>query len=106
MTNRPYFQHFPKVLLYTCKKCFTLVKKFLYTCKILLSQESSIMIVARDKIDEALLKHKGNISAAARELHVSRPTLYANMKRYGITVVKKVAAEDANKPVNLFGDIR
>ncbi len=35
-------------------------------------------------IREAVQRFKGNISAAAKALGVSRPTLYAKMKKYGL----------------------
>jgi len=40
--------------------------------------------VERDMIQKALLKHEGNISHAAAELDVSRPTLYELMQKLGI----------------------
>ena len=38
----------------------------------------------RDMVQKALLKHSGNISHAAAELGVSRPTLYELMHKLGI----------------------
>ena len=35
-------------------------------------------------IREAVQRFNGNISAAAKALGVSRPTLYAKMKKYGL----------------------
>jgi DNA-binding NtrC family response regulator len=35
-------------------------------------------------VREAVLRSNGNISAAAKMLGVSRPTLYAKMKKYGL----------------------
>ena len=35
-------------------------------------------------VREAVLRCNGNISAAAKSLGISRPTLYAKMKRYGL----------------------
>ena len=38
-----------------------------------------------DPLEEALRQHRWNISAVARELGLSRPTIYRRMKRLGIT---------------------
>ena len=35
-------------------------------------------------VREAVLRCNGNISAAAKALGISRPTLYAKMKKYGL----------------------
>ena len=35
-------------------------------------------------VRDAILRSNGNISAAAKALGVSRPTLYAKMKKYGL----------------------
>ena len=35
-------------------------------------------------VREAVLRYNGNISAAAKSLGISRPTLYAKMKKYGL----------------------
>ena len=35
-------------------------------------------------VREAVLRCNGNISAAAKSLGISRPTLYAKMKKYGL----------------------
>ena len=35
-------------------------------------------------VREAVLRSNGNISAAAKMLGISRPTLYAKMKKYGL----------------------
>ena len=35
-------------------------------------------------VREAVLRSNGNISAAAKALGISRPTLYAKMKKYGL----------------------
>ena len=43
--------------------------------------------VCPQKAEELLVllrRHQGNISEVARELGVSRPTIYRNMKKYGI----------------------
>jgi two-component system NtrC family response regulator len=40
--------------------------------------------VERDMVQKALLKHAGNISHAAAELGISRPTLYQLMDKLGI----------------------
>ena len=38
----------------------------------------------RERIESALKEHKGNMSHAAKELGMSRPTLYKRVKEYGI----------------------
>ena len=38
----------------------------------------------RERIEAALKEHKGNMSHAAKELGMSRPTLYKRVKEYGI----------------------
>ena len=35
-------------------------------------------------VREAVMRSNGNISAAAKMLGISRPTLYAKMKKYGL----------------------
>ena len=35
-------------------------------------------------VREAVQRYNGNISAAAKALGISRPTLYAKMKKYGL----------------------
>jgi len=39
-----------------------------------------------DIVQQALMQHNGNVSKAARELQVSRPTLHELLKKYGLTV--------------------
>jgi two-component system NtrC family response regulator len=41
--------------------------------------------VEREMIDEALRRHRGQITAAAQELGISRPALYELMEKLGIT---------------------
>jgi transcriptional regulator of acetoin/glycerol metabolism len=38
----------------------------------------------RKAISEALEKHKGNLSKAAKDLGIARSTLYRNIARFGI----------------------
>ena len=40
--------------------------------------------VEESKVREAMERCNGNISAAAKLLGVSRPTLYAKLKKYGL----------------------
>ena len=40
--------------------------------------------VERERVQDALQRHKGKITAAALELGVSRPTLYELMDKLGI----------------------
>ena len=42
------------------------------------------MVDEEAQVREALERSNGNISAAAKMLGVSRPTLYAKMKKYGL----------------------
>ena len=55
------------------------------------SQRAGVTGLSREA--EALLdllrRHQGNISEVARELGVSRPTIYRNMKKYGINLAGK-----------------
>ena len=41
-------------------------------------------VLDESKVREAVERCNGNISAAAKMLGVSRPTLYAKMKKYGL----------------------
>jgi transcriptional regulator of acetoin/glycerol metabolism len=49
------------------------------------------MNLSPENIRAALTLTEGNVSAAARTLGVSRPTLYKWMKRHGI-IIQRVAA--------------
>ena len=49
-----------------------------------------------DLLVQALTLHQGNLSRAARELGVSRPTLYRLLKKYGL--FKKFAGKDSDQP--------
>ena len=40
--------------------------------------------VERELVQRALARHKGNISQAAQQLGISRPTLYELMEKLGI----------------------
>ena len=50
----------------------------------LMSLKEAREAVERDLIQKALRKHSGNISHAAAELDISRPTLYELMGKLGI----------------------
>ena len=45
---------------------------------------NSTTIANQEQIEETLRRHKGNMSHAAKELGMSRPTLYKRVKEYGI----------------------
>jgi len=45
---------------------------------------SSLFDIEKDAIIKALEKCRGNVSLAARILDISRTTLYAKMREYGI----------------------
>ncbi len=46
--------------------------------------ELNLEVIAKEAISRALKKNRGNLSEAARELGISRPTLYKKFKKYGI----------------------
>ena len=49
------------------------------------SLKASVEVCERTCIEEALRRHRGNATRTARALGISRETLYAKMRRYGIT---------------------
>ncbi len=50
----------------------------------------AVAVLERYLIAESLKRHGGNVTRAAQELGISRPSLYAKCKAYGITVSKAV----------------
>jgi two-component system NtrC family response regulator len=46
--------------------------------------------VEKIHIEEALARHGGNISRVAREIGVSRPTLYAFIKKYDLESTRPI----------------
>lgn len=48
--------------------------------------------IERRMISDALRRHSGNVTKTANELGISRPSLYAKCKTYGITVTKAVGS--------------
>lgn len=49
-------------------------------------KEKSLKAIEREGIIQALRRHQGNISAAAEELGITRPTLYSKMKLHGMNL--------------------
>ncbi|MFQ3581321.1 sigma 54-interacting transcriptional regulator [Chloracidobacterium validum] len=50
----------------------------------------AVALLERYLIAESLKRHGGNVTRAAQELGISRPSLYAKCKTYGITISKAV----------------
>ncbi len=50
----------------------------------------AVALLERHLISESLKRHAGNVTRAAQELGISRPSLYAKCKAYGITISKAV----------------
>lgn len=46
-------------------------------------------IEEKEILEQMIVKHKGNLSAVARELNISRPTLYKKIKKYNISVIRQ-----------------
>jgi len=44
----------------------------------------NLIVIERETINTALLKHKGNLSSAAKELGLGRTTLYRKIEKYGL----------------------
>ncbi len=49
-----------------------------------LSKEDNLYELEKNKIEEVIERHSGNISRAAAELGIGRNTLYRKMKKYGL----------------------
>jgi len=47
-------------------------------------QATTLEQMESDMIEEAIQRHRGNMSAVAEQLGISRPTLYAKIKKYGL----------------------
>ncbi|OYT72666.1 MAG: hypothetical protein CFK52_04420 [Chloracidobacterium sp. CP2_5A] len=52
----------------------------------------AVALLERHLISESLKRHAGNVTRAAQELGISRPSLYAKCKTYGITISKAVGS--------------
>ena len=53
----------------------------------------SLAQIELQAIEETIRRHDGNISAAARQLNVSRTTLYRRLNPSSATEIKKVGAQ-------------
>lgn len=47
-------------------------------------QATTLEQMESEMIEEAIKRHQGNMSAVAEQLGISRPTLYAKIKKYGL----------------------
>jgi two-component system response regulator HupR/HoxA len=52
----------------------------------------AVALLERHLITESLKRHGGNVTRTAQELGISRPSLYAKCKAYGITISKAVGS--------------
>lgn len=52
----------------------------------------AVALLERHLITESLKRHGGNVTRTAQELGISRPSLYAKCKTYGITISKAVGS--------------
>ena len=53
-------------------------------------------LVEKIHVEEALARHGGNISRTAREIGVSRPTLYSFIKKYNLEEARPIRRRTTN----------
>lgn len=63
----------------------------------------AITTAARECIEDALRRHRRNISAAARELRVNRTDLYKRMRKYGVEVRARRTSVGAAQELRAWG---